>query len=61
MRKYPPHDYISLRQPSNKSLFTPGQYRLQQKFVVSLIDGHVGFYQSIYNDGNGTRGYWIDF
>ncbi len=57
MRKYPPHDYISLRLASNDSLFTPGEYRLQQKFVVSLIDGYVGFYQSIYNDGNGTRGY----
>jgi hypothetical protein len=56
MRKYPPHDYISLRLASNDSSFTPGHYSLQQRFVISLIDGYVGFYQSIYNDGNGVRG-----
>jgi hypothetical protein len=58
MRKYPPNDYISLRLRSkNNSQFTPNQYSLKQKFVVNLIDGHVGFYQSLYNDGNGTMEY----
>lgn len=57
MRKYSPNDYISLRLSSNDSQFTPNKYILKQKFVVSLIDGHVGFYQSIYHDGNGTMGY----
>jgi hypothetical protein len=56
MRKYPPNDYISLRLVTKNSSFTPNRYRLKQNFVVSLIDGHVGFYQSIYNDGNGTMG-----
>jgi hypothetical protein len=57
MRKYPPNDYISLRLKSNNSVFAPNQYILKQKFVVSLIDGGVGFYQSMFKDGNGTRGY----
>lgn len=57
IRKYPPHDYVSLRLISNDSIFTPGQYKLQQRFVVSLIDGHVGFYQSLYIDGDGSIGY----
>jgi hypothetical protein len=56
MRKYPPNDYISLRLASKNSQFTPNRYKLKQNFVVSLIDGHVGFYQSIYNDGNGKTG-----
>jgi hypothetical protein len=57
MRKYPPNEYISLRLVSNNSQFTPNQYTLKQKFVVNLIDGHVGFYQSVYNDDDGTTGY----
>ena len=56
MRKYSPHDYISLRLKANNSQFAPNEYILKQKFVVSLIDGGVGFYQSIFKDGNGTRG-----
>ena len=56
MRIYPPNDYISLRIAPNNSVFKPNRYRLKQTFVVSLIDGNVGFYQSLYNDGNRTVG-----
>ena len=56
MREYLPNDYISLRLESNETAFPPNQYRLKQKFVVSLIDGNVGFYQTTFNDGNRTRG-----
>lgn len=56
MRQYPPNDYISLRLIGNESVFSPGQYLLKQNFLVSLIDGNVGFYQSLYKDGNGTIG-----
>jgi hypothetical protein len=57
MRKYPSNEYISLRLVSTNSQFTPNRYRLKQKFVISLIDGHVGFYQSVYNDDDGTTEY----
>lgn len=59
MRQYPPNDYISLRLIGNESVFSPGQYQLKQNFLVSLIDGNVGFYQSLYKDGNGTIGYGL--
>jgi hypothetical protein len=55
MRKYIPNDYISLRLTSNSS-FVANRYRLVQKFLVSLTDGNVGFYQSIFKDGNETTG-----
>jgi hypothetical protein len=61
MRTYPPNDYISLRLVSKNSLFAPNRYSLKQKFVVSLIDGSVGFYQSTYKDSNGTTGYTHTF
>ncbi|CAF3867869.1 unnamed protein product [Rotaria magnacalcarata] len=54
MRTYPTNDYISLRRMSDNSSFAPNRYILKQKFVVSLIYGNTGFYQSLYNDGNGT-------
>ncbi|CAF0733249.1 unnamed protein product [Rotaria sordida] len=54
MGKYPPHNYISLRLLLENSSFTPNRYSLKQKFIVSLIDGNVGFYQTLFNDGNGT-------
>ena len=57
MRTYPPNDYISLRLVEQNASFAPNRYRIKQKFAVSLIDGNVGFYQGIYNDGNGTVGY----
>jgi len=55
MRKYIPNDYISLR-PLTNSSFPANRYRLIQKFVISLIDGNSGFYQSIFKDGNETMG-----
>jgi hypothetical protein len=55
MRKYVPNDYISLR-PLTNSSFPAKRYRLIQKFVISLIDGNSGFYQSIFKDGNETMG-----
>jgi len=55
MRKYVPNDYISLR-PLTNSSFPANRYRLIQKFVISLIDGNSGFYQSIFKDGNETMG-----
>ncbi|CAF2967031.1 unnamed protein product [Rotaria sp. Silwood2] len=54
MRNYTPHDYISLCLLSKNSSFSPNRYSLKQKFVVSLIYGNIGFYQTLYNDGNGT-------
>ena len=60
MRLYPPNDYVSLYFSSNDSVFAPGRYELKQGFVVSLVDGNVGFYQNSYKDKNGTIGYrWI--
>jgi hypothetical protein len=53
MRQYPPNDYVSLRLPNNE-LFAPNQYKLVQSFVISLTDSDVGFYESIFNDGNET-------
>jgi hypothetical protein len=55
MRKYLPNDYISLRLSTN-TLFAPNRYRLIQKFSVSLTDGNVGFYESVFKDVNGTMG-----
>lgn len=57
MRTYPPNDYVSLRLLSTNTSFATNRYTLKQKFVVSLTDGNVGFYQSLYHDGNGTIGY----
>ncbi|CAF1272229.1 unnamed protein product [Rotaria sp. Silwood1] len=56
MRTYSPHDYVSLQLLSKNSLFSANQYILKQKFIVSLIYGNIGFYQTLYNDGNGTIG-----
>ena len=53
IRKYVPNDYISLRLLSD-SLFPPNRYRLVQKFVISLTNGNVGFYQNIFQDNNET-------
>jgi hypothetical protein len=55
MRQYPPNDYISLRLTSEQKVFTPNRYYLSQNFTVNLTDGNLGFYQGIFNDGNGTR------
>lgn len=55
MRKYIPNDYISLRL-STDSLFVPNRYKLVQKFVVSLTDPSIGFYQSFFKDKNETMG-----
>ncbi|CAF1192609.1 unnamed protein product [Adineta steineri] len=55
MKKYIPHDYISLRLMANAS-FPSNRYKLEQKFVVSLTDGNTGFYQSIFQDGDETMG-----
>jgi hypothetical protein len=57
MRQYAPNDYVSLSLKSNNSSFPPNRYVLKQNFIVSLIDGSVGFYQSTFKNGNGTRGY----
>lgn len=53
MRSYAPHDYISLRLPTN-DLFAPNRYQLIQKFVVNLTDDNNGFYQSTYLDQDGS-------
>ena len=53
MKSYAPHDYISLRLPTN-DLFAPNRYQLIQKFVVNLTDGNNGFYQSTYLDQDGS-------
>jgi hypothetical protein len=57
MRKYAPNDYVSLRLASANGVFSPNRYSLQQKFVISLIDGNIGFYQSTYKEGNETMEY----
>ncbi|CAF3616264.1 unnamed protein product [Adineta steineri] len=56
MRIYSPNDYISLQSLSNDSLFTPNRYSLKQRFIVNLTDGSIGFYQSAFKLGNGTKG-----
>ncbi|CAF1059093.1 unnamed protein product [Adineta ricciae] len=53
MRTYVRNDYVSLRLMSN-SLFARNRYRLVQNFAVKLTDSNVGFYQTIYKDGDNT-------
>lgn len=55
MQEYLPNDYLSLRLLTDNATFSPNRYQLKQKFVVNLTDGNIGFYQSVYNDGNGKR------
>lgn len=57
MRNYAPYDYVSLRLRSVNSSFAVNRYTLKQNFAVSLTDGHVGFYQSLYTDGGETVKY----
>ncbi|CAF1112484.1 unnamed protein product [Adineta ricciae] len=56
MRVYSPNDFISLRLMTTNSSFNPNRYTLKQRFRVSLVDGNIGFYQSVYKDSNGTAG-----
>lgn len=61
MQEYLPNDYLSLRLLTHNTTFSPNRYQLKQKFVVNLTDGNIGFYQSVYNDGNGKRRYNLQF
>ncbi|CAF1531968.1 unnamed protein product [Adineta steineri] len=56
IKKYLPHDYISIRLLNN-SLFPMNRYKLIQKFVINLNNPSIGFYQSFFKDkkqANGT-------
>ncbi|UJR37822.1 hypothetical protein I4U23_030512 [Adineta vaga] len=56
MRTYPSNDFISLRLATRNSSFASNHYVLKQGFLVSLVDGNIGFYQSLYKNINGTTG-----
>lgn len=53
MRTYAPNDYVTLKLTSD-TRFPPNQYRLIQNFVVNVTDGNTGFYQSFFQDEDGS-------
>ena len=53
MRTYAPNDYVTLTLTSD-ARFPPNQYRLIQNFMVNVTDGNAGFYQSFFQDEDGS-------
>lgn len=53
MRTYAPNDYVALKLTSG-TRFPPNQYRIIQNFIVNVTDGGEGFYQSFFQDEDGS-------
>lgn len=53
MRTYAPNDYVTLTLTSDAK-FPTNEYRLVQNFMVNVTDGNAGFYQSFFQDEDGS-------